>query len=209
MSHPIAAPKPLLALALAAVLMGGASSGCTPAGVAVGAAASAGVVAAQERPVSAAIDDVAIEIEINALYLEHSTTLFIDVSVDSVEGRVLLTGKVEKPDARIDAARLAWQAGGVLEVMNEIEVTDQSGLLDYSRDVWISTQLRSELLLDKHVRSINYSVETVNGVVYLMGVAQHQSELERVVGHARDIAYVRRIVSYVRLKDAGAAPPAS
>ena len=209
MSHPIAAPKPLVALALAAVLMGGALSGCTPAGVAVGAAASAGVVAAQERPVSAAIDDVATEVEINALYLEHSTTLFIDVSVDSVEGRVLLTGKVEKPDTRIDAARLAWQAGGVLEVMNEIEVTDQSGLLDYSRDVWISTQLRSELLLDKHVRSINYSVETVNGVVYLMGVAQHQSELERVVGHARDIAYVRRIVSYVRLKDAGAAPPTS
>ncbi|HLB07177.1 MAG TPA: BON domain-containing protein [Alphaproteobacteria bacterium] len=209
MSHPIAAPKPLVALALAAVLMGGALSGCTPAGVAVGAAASAGVVAAQERPVSAAIDDVATEVEINALYLEHSTTLFIDVSVDSVEGRVLLTGKVEKPDTRIDAARLAWQAGGVLEVMNEIEVTDQSGLLDYTRDVWISTQLRSELLLDKHVRSINYSVETVNGVVYLMGVAQHQSELERVVGHARDIAYVRRIVSYVRLKDAGAAPPAS
>jgi len=209
MSHPIAAPKPLVALALAAVLMGGALSGCTPAGVAVGAAASAGVVAAQERPVSAAIDDVATEVEINALYLEHSTTLFIDVSVDSVEGRVLLTGKVEKPDTRIDAARLAWQAGGVLEVMNEIEVTDQSGLLDYTRDVWISTQLRSELLLDKHVRSINYSVETVNGVVYLMGVAQHQSELERVVGHARDIAYVRRIVSYVRLKDAGAAPPTS
>ena len=209
MSHPIAAPKPLVALALAAVLMGGALSGCTPAGVAVGAAASAGVVAAQERPVSAAIDDVATEVEINALYLEHSTTLFIDVSVDSVEGRVLLTGKVEKPDTRIDAARLAWRAGGVLEVMNEIEVTDQSGLLDYTRDVWISTQLRSELLLDKHVRSINYSVETVNGVVYLMGVAQHQSELERVVGHARDIAYVRRIVSYVRLKDAGADPPAS
>ena len=52
------------------------------------------------------------------------------------------------------------------------------------------------------MRSINYNVDCVGGTIYLIGVAQDQAELERVIDHARDISYVRRVVSYVRLKDA-------
>ena len=101
----------------------------------------------------------------------------------------------------IEAVRLAWQAPGVREVINEIEVNDTSGLDDQARDAWIATQLKTNLLFDKNVSSINYSIETVNKVIYLMGVAQSQAELNRVIGHAKDIAYVRRVVSYVLLKD--------
>jgi osmotically-inducible protein OsmY len=62
-------------------------------------------------------------------------------------------------------------------------------------------QLKSKLVVDQEVLSLNYSIEAVNGAVYLMGVAQDQSELDRVVAHAKDLAYVRQVVSYVRLKD--------
>ena len=86
-------------------------------------------------------------------------------------------------------------------MINEIEVNDTSGLSDLARDTWISTQLKSTLLFDKDVSAIDYSIETVNQVIYLMGVAESQAELDRVIGHAKDISYVRRVVSYVLLKD--------
>ena len=133
--------------------------------------------------------------------------LFRKVGVTVEEGRVLLTGQVESLDHRLRAVRQAWQADGVREVINEIEVNDESTVEDFARDIWISTQLKSKLLLDKAVRSIDYSVETVNYQVYLMGIAQSQAELNRVIGHAKNIDYVRRVVSYVRLKDA-VVPPA-
>lgn len=194
-------PRRLVLLAALLAALGFAASGCTVTGAAVGAAATAGTVAAQERSVGDAIDDAAVELEINRLYLQESPALFANVSVDCVEGRVLLTGSVAKPEDRIEAVKLAWQADGVAEVINEIQVNDRTGFLDYSRDVWISTQLRTELLFDKDVAAINYSVDTVNGTVYLMGIAQNRAELDRVINHARDIAYVRQVVSYVRLKN--------
>jgi osmotically-inducible protein OsmY len=86
-------------------------------------------------------------------------------------------------------------------VLNELNVTDRSEIRDYPRDAWITTQLKTKMLTDKGVLQINYSVETINGVVYLLGIAQSQDELDRVTNHARNISGVQRVVSYVRLKD--------
>ena len=84
---------------------------------------------------------------------------------------------------------------------NEVRVKDDAGLDDYAKDVWISTKLRTRLLADSKVSAINYSIETVNRTIYLLGIAQSAAELERVKGHARDIEGVRNVVSYVVLKD--------
>jgi osmotically-inducible protein OsmY len=91
----------------------------------------------------------------------------------------------------------------VAEVINEIEVVDPGGVEAYAYDVWISTQLRTKLLFDKEIMSINYSVETVGGTVYLMGFAESLDELMRVEAHARNLPYVRRVVSYVRVGNEG------
>ena len=117
------------------------------------------------------------------------------------EGHVLLSGNVRLPEQRIEAVRLAWQAPGVREVINEIEINDTSSLSDAARDSWITTKLETTLLFDSQVSSTNYSIETVNQVVYFMGVAASQAELDRVIAHAKDISYVRRVVSYVLLAD--------
>ena len=174
-------------------------SGCTSA--LVGGAAAVGVAAAQERTVGSAIDDATIEFKIKDLFLEKSDRLFTRVSVDSVEGRVLLSGTVQTPDNRVDIARLTWQVDGVKEVFNEVEVGDRGGLIDYFKDVRIANELRLKLLADKEVANVNYSVETVNGVIYLMGIGQDQAELERVTSHASNIKGVVRVVSFVVLKD--------
>jgi osmotically-inducible protein OsmY len=190
-------PRILIAgtlLALASAL-----SGCV--GVAVTGGATAATAAAQERGFKGTVDDTVIRARINDLWLQHSTDLFQNVGLQVTEGRVLLTGKVKDPQLRLDAVKLAWQAQGVSEVINEIQVTEEGGIGSYARDTAISTELKSRLLFDKQVSSINYSIETVGQIIYLMGIAQDQAELDRVVNHARNIAYVRRVVSYVKLKD--------
>ncbi|MDF2765102.1 MAG: putative periplasmic or secreted lipoprotein [Rhodospirillales bacterium] len=180
-----------------------ALSACSATGMAVGAGAATAVAASEERGIGGAISDTAIETQVNALLLQHDFETFRKVAVKSYEGRVLLTGQVQTPQMRLDAVRLAWQAGGVKEIINEIEVTDKGGAEAYARDVWISTQLRTKLLLDKEIKSINYSVETVGATVYLMGFARSPDELARVEAHARNLAYVRRVVSYVRIASEG------
>ncbi len=184
----------LLAAALSLAL-----DGCAP--VVVGAGAAAGVVAVQERGFQGAIRDTETRIEINNLWLKESASLYGKINLQVQEGRVLLTGNVPDPMTRLSAVRLAWQATGVAEVINEIEVRDTSSLMDTARDEWISAELKGRLLVDRAIVSINYSIDTVNQTVYLIGVAQSQAELDRAIAHAKDIPYVRRVVDYVRLKD--------
>ncbi len=188
------------AVALALLLAGSISlSGCAE--LLIGAAATTGVAIAEERSVGDAVDDLTIRAELNHLFFQDDVELFGDVSFSVIEGRVLLKGSVPTPDDRIRALRLAWQAAGVREVINELQVADDSGILDYARDTWISAQLKGKLLVDGDVLSINYSVETVNGTVYLLGIAQDEAELARVTEHARSIEDVKRVVSHVVLKD--------
>jgi osmotically-inducible protein OsmY len=173
-------------------------TGCISAAIGAGAIATSAAV--QERGLKGGIDDTVIRAQINSHWLGHDADMYRLVSLSVVEGRVLLTGSVRLPKMRIDAVRLTWKVNGVREVINEIKVTDEGGVISYARDSWISTQLKSKMLFDKKILSINYSIETVNGAVYLMGIAQDQQELNRVTNHARTLRYVKRVVSYVRLK---------
>jgi osmotically-inducible protein OsmY len=191
--------KSFVALAAALAASAAAVSGCV--GVAVTGGATAATSASQERGIRGAIDDTVIRARINDLWLQKSSEIFQNVSLQVTEGRVLLTGKVKDPETRLEAVRLAWQAEGVAEVINEVQVTSEGGIASYARDTTISTELKSRLLFDKQISSINYSIETVGQVIYLMGIAQDQAELDRVVNHARNISYVKRVVSHVKLKD--------
>lgn len=187
----------LAAIAVLAPLI----AGCAEA--VIGGAAATGVAASQERGLGGAAGDLQIRSEINYLWLRHDEKMYVAVGLNVHEGRVLLTGKVPTPQARVDAVRLAWQAKNVKEVINEIQVEQTGGISEYASDAWISNQLRARLLFDADVSSINYSVVTVSGTVYLMGIARSQAELDRVTTHARNIGNVRRVISYVRVKQPG------
>jgi osmotically-inducible protein OsmY len=184
----------VLALAMAAAQL----QGCV--GAAVGAGATVATAASEERGLVGAARDTATRAEINTLWLDHSEEMLRRLNLDVVEGRVLVTGIVPTTQMRLDAIRLAWQANGVREVINEIKVSDKGGISAYARDSWVTAELKARLLFDKKVQSINYSVETVDGTVYLMGIAQNRDELDRVQSYARTLAYVKQVVSYVRMK---------
>ena len=162
----------------------------------------AGVSAArQERTMGNAIDDLRIKSAIESRLVQESPSLFLNVSVTVIEGRVLLTGRVANPQTRIDATRVSWSVEGVRKVDNDIEVTDETGWLDRPKDIYIRTHLAATLLADKTIRDVNYTIDTVNGVVYLTGIAQDQGELDRVIAHAQGMDDVKRVENYVLLKD--------
>ena len=175
-----------------------ALTACAAPGILAG-AAMAGLAVAQERSIGTVIDDTAIELQIQHYLLQASDGLFIRVGIEVHEGRVLLTGIVPTPDDRVEAVRQAWQAKGVLEVINEVQVTNRAGITDYLRDVKITSQLRFQMLRDRDISDVNYTVETVNGIVYLMGIARSRPELDKVTTHARNIAGVQKVFSHVRL----------
>ena len=175
--------------------------GCSPWGMAVGGGATAATAASEERGFGQAVNDNGIMLEITNAMLNTDARMLRQVDVEVHEGRVLLAGRVDKPETRVTAVRLAWQQPNVVEVIDEIKVAETEDLGEYAHDVWLAQELRNTLLIDSRVRSINYNVDCVAGTIYLMGVAQDQAELQRVIDHARDISYVRGVVSFVRLKD--------
>jgi len=183
----------LLALALALPAL----SGC--AGAIVGAGAAAGLAAFEERPVKTIARDTKIATQLRVALLEKSEQHFAKVGIEVFEGKVLLTGVVPDETMRADAVGISWKIAGVKEVLNELSIGENS-VAATAKDSWITAQLSSKITLDKHVRAINYVIETVAGTVYLIGIAQNQAELDRVIAHARSVGYVQKVISHVRVK---------
>ncbi len=186
-------------LLMVVVLAGTAAglNGCASA--LVGAGAVAGLAVFEERTVKTIARDTKIGTQLRVALLEESEQHFTKVGIEVFEGRVLLTGAVGSEQMRADAVRLAWKTSGVKAVLNEIGIGTKT-LTETAKDAWITAQLTSKMTFDKDIHAINYSTETVAGTVYLIGIAQNQAELDRVVAHARSVGYVRKVISHVRVK---------
>lgn len=185
----------IVLLALSALPM----TGCV--GLAAGAGATAGVAAASDGGISGAVNDVKIKASINDLWFRRDVDMFRKLNLTVDQGRVLITGVVQNPEHRVEAVRLAWQPTGVKQVINEIRVADSEGVEGYVTDSWINAQLRTKMTLDRDIQSINYSIDTVQGIIYLMGTAQNQMELNHVIETARAIKGVKQVISYVKLRN--------
>jgi len=175
----------------------GGLGGC--AGAVVGGAAAVGTAGYQERGVQGVARDVATATRIRTALLNAGEKYISGVGVEVYEGRALLTGALADEKMRAEVVRLVWASEGVKDVINEIHI-GSSSLRDFAKDAWVTTQLKSKITFDKEILAINYSIETVNGIVYMIGIAQNQAEIDRIIAHAQDISYVRKIISHVRIK---------
>jgi osmotically-inducible protein OsmY len=169
-------------------------------GVVAGVGAATGIAAYQERGIEGAVNDLKIQIRILDKWLDKDNDMVTKISLEVYQARVLLTGYSKDEKMRAEAVRLTWQAEGVKEVLNEIQLETDKKETSLARDSWITTQLKSKLTFDQKVYAVNYFLETVNGIVYLLGVAQNQEELNIVKAHARGLSYVRRVISHVRMR---------
>ena len=155
----------------------------------------------EERSFNNFVEDTIIVAQLKNAYFSNNEKIFFNVSVEVTEGRVLLTGSVEQIDERIEATKLAWGIEGVNEVINEIQISNDEGILDYADDLIMKTKINAKLLLDKDILNLNYSVEVVNSIVYLIGIAQSQKELDSVINISESTYGVQNVINYVRLKD--------
>ena len=172
----------------------------SPVGLAVGAGATVIHASQSEKGLKKSAEDLRTRAEVLHYLFQTNVDLFSSVTVSVENGRVLLTGVVTKPLDRISATKLAWKATGVREVINELQVQNTSSITNSAKDLLINKAIQTQLLLDKKIKFINYSIDTVNGVVYLFGVAGNQAELDRVVELARNTNYVAKVVNYVALE---------
>ncbi len=187
---------PFLLLPLIAILP---LSNCAVA--AVGAVGAAGFAASKDQTVGQTIDDTAASNEIKGRLLSESSSRFSEVDVEVAGGLVLLTGRVYSAEDRTRAEGVAWTSVYTQDVANELKIEQPGGFFANVADEVISGRVRSRLIGSSTVKSINYNVETYNGVVYLMGVARTAEELRKAAEEASLVGGVKQVVSYVRVMD--------
>ena len=173
-------------------------SGCASALLGVGTAAVAA--SSTEKGLSTSVADTQIHAKLTDRFIKNDFSLVTAVDVSVNDGAVLLTGKVKTPEEKILATKLAWEIRGVREVVNELQVTDSSSIKDIAKDLAASATLRTKLITDSNILSLNFSIDVVNGTIYLSGVAANADEMNRVVAHARDVRFTQQVVNYIILQ---------
>lgn len=183
---------PAVFLALCATSLSG---GCA---AAVGAAAvSAATVAVQDRTMGRSIDDATASSTVKTRLMALDNAGFLRVDVEMAEGQLLLSGTTPTAEHKAMAERIAWSVAGIDDVANEIEVGRSPGMLRSGLDNFITAQVRAKIVSDAQVKGVNYNIETQKGVVYLMGLARSEEELQRAAQAASMVRGVERVVSYV------------
>jgi osmotically-inducible protein OsmY len=191
---PMKSPLPALALSMTLLLP---LSGCVVA--AVGTAGAVGITAAQDKTMGQALDDANVSNQIKAKLLSENSEKFAEVDVEVANGLVLLSGRVNFPEDRVKAEGIAWSAALTKDVANEIKIEPPGGFIANVSDEVITGRVRARLIGSKTVKSLNFNIETYDGVVYLMGTARSAKELKKAAEEASVVSGVKQVVSYVRL----------
>ena len=174
-----------------------ALSGCVNAAIGIGTAAVAA--SSTEKGLSTSVSDSVIQTKLSDSFIQTSQSIFLNVETSVNDGSVLLTGKLKTQEEKIAATRLSWEIKGVREVINEIQLSEASSFKSSAKDLAASAQLRAALIRDTDISSLNFSIDVVNGIVYLSGVAENEEERERVVAHAQELRFAKQVVSYIIL----------
>ena len=168
--------------------------------IATGTAVKIVTVNEEDRSIGEFVDDVVIKTIIKNTYFDQSEKLFFNISVEVSQGRVLLTGTVENIDLKIEATRIAWGVDGVKTVINEIQISDSNNIINFADDLVISTKIKGKFILDEDINSLNYNIETVNKIVYIIGIASSEAERDKAINLASDIFGVEEVIDYVVIK---------
>lgn len=167
-------------------------------------AATTGVLVAQDKSVSDTKNDILITIKIDQKFISNglkNPTNKIGVTVDNQ--RVMLTGIVDDDSLVAKANKIAWEVGGVKEVIDEIQVKRNKSLannfINYFKDTAITAQIGSKALLNSEISSVNFEVVTINNIVYLIGTAQKSSEIKAISDIAAKVSGVNKVISHINL----------
>ncbi|MBT7076630.1 MAG: BON domain-containing protein [Pelagibacterales bacterium] len=175
-------------------------SGC--ASTLVGGAAVVGLASVQERSIKDAAIDIKLGVQLQEKLFKLSTEkLFAYIDIIIVEQRVMMIGNVESQKLRDLASQAAWEVSPkIKDVLNEITIGKKSTIISEAKDARISLSLSGLLLGDSDISDINFSHSVSKQVIFLIGIAQDDDELNKVINHARTVKGVKKVINHIILK---------
>ncbi len=151
------------------------------------------------RTIGMQIDDTIMQKNLVARLSMNEKRYFLNIQVEVLDGRIFLSGKVNEPEEKIKITKLAWETKGVREVKNAITIKGQSNFKQTVKDILITSQLRTALILNKKTKSRNYTLETINKKIYIFGIAMDIEEKKEVLSEAEKIYDVEKVIPSIYL----------
>ena len=151
------------------------------------------------RTIGMQIDDTIMQKNLSARLALKDKKYFLSIQSEVIDGRIFLSGKVNEPEEKIKITKMAWETKGVRSVKNAITIKGQSSFKSTAKDILITSQLRSALILNKKTKARNYTLETINKNIYIFGIAMDKEEKDEVINEANQIYDVNEIFPSIYL----------
>ena len=151
------------------------------------------------RTVGMQIDDTLMQKSLIARLTLAEKKYFISIQAEVLDGRIFITGKVNEPEEKIKIPKMAWETKGERSVKNAIEIKGQSNFKSTAKDILITSQLRTAMIISKTIKSSNYTLETIDKKIYIFGIAIDESEKKEVIKEAEKIYDVKEIIPTIYL----------
>ena len=158
-------------------------------------------VAIDPRSLGTQIDDSLMQKNLSARIILADKNYFLTVKSKILDGRIFLTGKVDKIEEKLKLTKIAWETEGVRSVRNDIKIKEQFNFKQSTKDLLITSQLRTALILNKKIKATNYQIDTYKKKIYIYGIAIEQEEKELVIVEAKEILDVKDVIASIILVD--------
>jgi len=156
-------------------------------------------IAIDPRSVGTQIDDSIMQKNLATRILLVDKDYFLSVKTKVLDGRIFLTGKVDDPEEKLKLTKWAWETKGVRSVRNDIKIKEEFNFQQSAKDLLITSQLRTAIILNKDIKATNYQIDTYKKKIYIYGIAITSKEKELVLKEANEILDVTDIVASIML----------
>jgi len=156
-------------------------------------------VALDPRTLGTQIDDSIMQKNLMARLVLTEKKYFVKISVKVLDGRIFLKGNVDEPEEKLKITKIAWETKGTRSVKNNILVNQKFSLKNIAKDVLITSQLRTALILNKNVKAANFNIDTVNQKTYVFGIAHTKEEKKEIIQEAKQIVDLKELITSILL----------
>jgi len=156
-------------------------------------------IALDPRTLGTQIDDSIMQKSLIARLALNEKKYLIKVSVKVLDGRIFLGGKVDKPEEKLIITKLAWETKGVRSVKNNIAIKQKFSFINTAKDVLITSQLKTAMILSKNIKAANFNIDTINQKTYVFGIAHDDNERKEIVQEAKQIVDLKELVTSILL----------
>ena len=178
----------LFILLLLSACVGSSSSGIFGTGVSV---------ALDPRTLGTQIDDSIMQKNLVARLALTEKKYLVKITVKVLDGRIFLGGKVDVPEEKLAITKLAWETKGTRSVKNNIAIKQKFSFSNTAKDVLITSQLRTALIINRNIKAANFNIDTINQKTYIFGIAHTEDEKKEIIQEAKQIVDLKELVTSI------------